>query len=46
MAAPHVSGISALMMEWGLLKGNDSYLYGERLKYFLIIGAKKRKKEI
>lgn len=46
MAAPHVSGISALMMEWGLLKGNDSYLYGERLKYFLIIGAKKERRDI
>ena len=46
MATPHVSGISALMMEWGILKGNDPYLYGERLKYFLIIGAKKERRDI
>ena len=46
MAAPHVSGISALMMEWGILRGNDPYLYGERLKYFLIIGSKKERRDI
>lgn len=46
MAAPHVSGISALMMQWGILKGNDPYLYGERLKYFLIMGAKKERRDI
>lgn len=39
MAAPHVSGIAALIMEWGIIKGNDPYLFGERLKYYLIIGA-------
>lgn len=46
MATPHVSGISALMMEWGVLRGNDPYLYGERLKYFLIIGSKKERRDV
>ncbi|MGL5151909.1 MAG: S8 family serine peptidase [Clostridium sp.] len=41
MAAPHVTGIVALLMEWGIVKKNDPYLYGERLKYNLIKGAKR-----
>lgn len=40
MATPQVTGASALMMQWGIVNGNDSYLYGERLKYFLILGSK------
>lgn len=46
MAAPHVAGACALMMEWGILKGNDPYLYGERLKHYMIIGAKKERRDI
>lgn len=41
MATPHVAGVAALMMEWGIVNKNDPYLYGERLKYFLIKGAKR-----
>lgn len=41
MATPHVTGIAALMMEWGLIQRNDLYLFGERLKYYLIISAKR-----
>ncbi len=46
MAAPHVSGIAALMMEWGIVKGNDPYLYGERLKYFLVVSANRNRTDI
>ena len=46
MATPHVSGIAALMMEWGIVKKNDPYLYGERLKYFLVVSAKRSRTEI
>ena len=46
MATPHVSGISALMMEWGIIKGNDPYLYGDRLKYYLVKGARKERADI
>lgn len=46
MAAPHVAGISALMMEWGILKGNDPYLFGDRLRYYLIDGAKRGRLDI
>ena len=34
MATPQVSGICALLMEWGIVKGNDFYLYAQRLKYY------------
>ena len=46
MAAPHVAGIAALMMEWGISKGNDPFLYGDRLKYYLIVGAVKSRSNI
>ncbi|MBZ4669180.1 MAG: prtP 3 [Defluviitaleaceae bacterium] len=39
MAAPHVTGAAALLMEWGIVRGNDPFLYGERLKSYLIRGA-------
>lgn len=38
-AAPFVTGSAALMMEWGIVRGNDSFLYGERLKALLMKGA-------
>ena len=31
-AAPFVTGSAALMMQWGIVNGNDPYLYGEKLK--------------
>lgn len=40
MAAPFVSGSIALMMEWGLVRGNDPFLYGEKVKAYLIRGAR------
>lgn len=46
MATPHVTGIAALLMEWGIVKGNDLYLYGERLKYYLIEGAMRKRRDI
>lgn len=39
MATPHVTGICALLLEWAIVKGNDPFLYGDRLKYYLDIGA-------
>jgi subtilisin family serine protease len=35
-AAPYVAGMCALLMEWGIVRKNDIYLYGERLKALLI----------
>ena len=39
-AAPFVAGSAALLMEWGIVKGNNLFLYGEQLKTWLIAGAK------
>jgi subtilisin family serine protease len=42
MAAPFVAGSAALMMEWGIIQGNDPYLYGQRVKAFLQKGAQRQ----
>ena len=39
-AAPFVTGSAALLMEWGIVRGNDPYLYGEKVKAYLRKGAK------
>lgn len=39
-ATPFVAGSAALLMEYGIVKGNDPYLYGEKIKAYLIRGAK------
>jgi subtilisin family serine protease len=38
-ATPFVTGVCALLMEWGIVRGNDRFLYGERLKASLISGS-------
>lgn len=43
MAAPHVAGAAALLMEWGIVRGNDPFLYGERLKAYLIRGGERNR---
>ena len=40
-AAPLVTGAAALLMEWGIVRGNDPYLYGEKVKAYLRKGAKR-----
>lgn len=40
MATPFVTGSAALLMQWGVVEGNDPYLYGEKVKAYLIRGAK------
>lgn len=40
MATPFVTGSAALMMEWGIVRGNDPYLYGQKVKAYLIRGAR------
>lgn len=40
MATPFVSGSVALLMEWGIILGNDPFLYGEKVKAYLINGAR------
>lgn len=41
MAAPTVAGVCGLLCEWGIVKGNDIYLYSGRLKYYLCRSAKR-----
>ena len=39
-ATPFVSGSAALLMQWGIVNGNDPYLYGEKVKAYLRKGAR------
>jgi len=41
IAVPFVTGSVALMMEWGIVQENDPYLYGEKVKAYLIKGARR-----
>ncbi len=40
MATPFVTGSAALLMQWGIVNGNDPYLYAEKMKAYLINGAR------
>ena len=40
MATPFVTGSTALLMQYGIIKGNDPYLYGQKIKAWLIRGAR------
>lgn len=40
MATPFVTGAAALLMEWGIVKGNDPFLYGEKMRAYLINGTR------
>ncbi len=40
-ATPFVTGACALLMEWGIVNFNDLFLYGEILKAFLRLGARR-----
>lgn len=39
-ATPFVTGSAALLMEFGIVRGNDPYLYGAKVKAYLIRGAR------
>ena len=41
MAAPFVTGACALLMEWGIVRENNPYMYGERIKAALIQGTRR-----
>lgn len=41
MATPFVTGAAALLMQWGIVENNDPYLYGEKMKAYLINGARR-----
>lgn len=39
-ATPFVTGSAALLMEWGIIKNQDPFLYGEKVKAYLRNGAR------
>ena len=39
-ATPFVTGAAALLMEYGIVRKNDPYLYGDKLKAYLMAGAR------
>lgn len=39
-ATPIVAGSAALLMQWGIVDGNDPFLYGEKVKAYFIRGAR------
>lgn len=39
-ATPFVTGAAALLMQWGIVMGNDRFMYGEKLKAYLRNGAR------
>lgn len=39
MATPFVTGTASLLMQWGIINENDLFLYGEKLKAYLINGT-------
>ena len=40
-ATPFVTGSAALMMEWGIVRENDPYMYGEKIRASLQRGARR-----
>ncbi len=41
MATPFVTGGAALLLQWGIIEGNDPYLYGEKLREYFLNGAQR-----
>ncbi|MGN0164950.1 MAG: S8 family peptidase [Lachnospiraceae bacterium] len=39
-AAPFISARAAVLMDWGIVQGNDPFLYGEKLKAYIIREAR------
>ncbi|GFZ34067.1 hypothetical protein CSC2_45930 [Clostridium zeae] len=46
MASPHVAGICALLLQWGIVNGNDPFLFGDRLKYYIMRSAKRERTDV
>lgn len=39
-ATPFVTGAASLLLEWGIVRGNDPFLYGEKVKAYFRRGAR------
>lgn len=46
MATPFVTGAAALLMEYGIVRDNDEFLYGQKLKTYLLKGARQLSGEV
>ncbi len=42
MAAPFVTGSAALLLQWGIVNNNDRFMYGEKIKAYLRLGATRK----
>ncbi|MBQ8280729.1 MAG: S8 family serine peptidase [Roseburia sp.] len=40
MATPFVTGTASLLMQWGIIQENDLFLYGEKMRAYLISGTR------
>ena len=45
MATPHITGVCALFMEWGIVNNNDPFLYSAKLKALLLKSARRNTDE-
>ncbi len=45
ISTPIVSGSCALLMQWGIVKQNDPFLYGNNIKYYMIKSANRLNNE-
>lgn len=45
MATPFVTGSAALLLQWGIVNGNDPFLYAEKVKAYLVNGARQLRVE-
>ncbi|MDO5292699.1 MAG: S8 family peptidase [bacterium] len=41
LATPFVTGACAMLQQWGIVDGNDTFMYGEKVKAILISTARK-----
>lgn len=42
VSAAVVAGACAILLEWGIVKGNDQYMYSQKIKTYLLRGTEKR----
>ena len=46
MATPHVTGTCALLLQWGIVEGNDLFLYDQKTKSMITTYARRRENDI
>ena len=46
MATPHVTGTCALLLQWGIVDGNDLFLYDQKTKSMITTYARRRENDI